>query len=81
MKTVSIRQAKTHLSRLLKRMGSDGGFIIAKSGKPIAEVILLEQPETAKPQRLGFMLGQIRVPRDFDRIGETEIAALFDSKL
>lgn len=81
MEIVNIRDAKTHLSRLLERMAIDGGFIITKAGKPIAKVVPLEQPEAPKPLRLGFMSGQIRVPHDFDRMGEAEIATLFESKL
>jgi hypothetical protein len=30
-----------------------------------------------KPKRLGFLKGEIEVPKDFDRMGEREIAALF----
>jgi hypothetical protein len=31
----------------------------------------------AAPQRLGFLAGELRVPADFDRLGEKEIVALF----
>ena len=31
----------------------------------------------AAPQRLGFMTGEIDVPKDFDRMGRAKIAALF----
>jgi hypothetical protein len=31
-------------------------------------------------QRLGFLAGQIAVPEDFDRMGETELKAMFGSK-
>jgi PHD/YefM family antitoxin component YafN of YafNO toxin-antitoxin module len=34
--------------------------------------------DTAKP-RLGFMIGEIAVPDDFDRMGAEEIAQLFGS--
>ena len=29
------------------------------------------------PRRVGFLKGEIVVPKDFDRMGEAEIAALF----
>ena len=41
-----------------------------KASKPSAK-------GAAKPQRLGFLKGEIEVPDDFDRMGESEIAALF----
>ena len=31
----------------------------------------------AKPQRIGFLAGEILVPDDFDSMGAEEIAALF----
>ena len=36
--TVNIHEAKTHLSRLLKRVQSGERIIIANAGKPVAEL-------------------------------------------
>jgi hypothetical protein len=36
-----------------------------------------DAPETGQVRRVGFMLGQILVPDDFDRMGSEEIEALF----
>jgi hypothetical protein len=33
------------------------------------------------PQRLGFMAGEISVPEDFDRMGSSEIATLFNGSV
>ncbi|HKX77079.1 MAG TPA: type II toxin-antitoxin system prevent-host-death family antitoxin [Novosphingobium sp.] len=77
MDTVNIHEAKTHLSRLIERVASSGGFIIAKAGKPVAKIVPLNVPDCGKVKRLGFMAGQLRVPADFDRMGEQEIEALF----
>ena len=77
MKTVNIHQAKTHLSRLLERVANGEGFVIAKAGKPIAKVVPMTAPDAGQMKRLGFMAGQIRVPDDFDRIGDKEIPRLF----
>ena len=52
-------------------------FVIAKAGKPLVKVAALHAP--AAPQRLGFLAGEIAVPKDFDRMGEKEILALFGS--
>lgn len=75
MKTVSIHEAKTHLSRLIDRAAHGESFIIARAGKPLVKVVPVDAP--AKPRRLGFLQGEIEVPDDFDRIGKREIAALF----
>lgn len=37
-KTVHIHDAKTHLSRLIARVGRGARFVIARAGKPVAEL-------------------------------------------
>jgi prevent-host-death family protein len=76
--TVNIHEAKTHLSKLIDQAVKGEWFVIAKAGKPLVKVVALDSPE--KPQRLGFLEGEIEVPDDFDRMGEAEIAALFGSE-
>lgn len=75
MVTVNIHEAKTQLSKLVDRAAKGEPFVIAKAGKPLVKVSALEAP--AKPQRLGFLSGEINVPDDFDRMGESEIEAMF----
>ena len=75
MVTVNIHEAKTHLSKLIDRAVKGETFVIAKAGKPLVKVVALDAPKA--PRRLGFMAGEITVPKDFDRMGEAEIAALF----
>lgn len=74
MNTFNIHEAKTQLSRLVDRAARGEAFVIAKAGKPLVKVAALDAPE--EPQRLGFLKGEIEVPTDFDRMGESEIAAL-----
>jgi prevent-host-death family protein len=75
MRTVSIEEAKRNLSRLVDDAARGEVFVIAKAGKPIVRMSAIEAP--AKPQRLGFLKDEIEVPDDFDRFGETELAAMF----
>jgi prevent-host-death family protein len=75
MVTVNIHEAKTQLSRLVDRAANGETFVIAKAGKPLVKVAALEAP--AAPRRLGFLAGEIAVPRDFNRMGEAAIQALF----
>jgi prevent-host-death family protein len=78
MVTVNIHEAKTQLSKLVERAAKGEAFVIAKAGKPLVKVSALDAP--VAPQRLGFLAGEIEVPRDFDRMGESEIEALFDHR-
>ncbi len=77
MESVNIHEAKTHLSRLVEDAARGKAFIIAKAGKPMVKVIPYSGEEAGGGSRLGFMAGEITVPDDFDRMGESEIEALF----
>ena len=75
MVTVNMHEAKTQLSKLVEKAVQGESFVIAKAGKPLVKVTALAAP--AAVCRLGVLSGEIAVPDDFDRMGETEIAALF----
>jgi prevent-host-death family protein len=77
MRTVNIHEAKTYLSRLVDEAAKGEPFIIAKAGKPLVKVMALDAPSGAQRRRLGFLAGQISVPKDFDRMGRAEIEKLF----
>jgi prevent-host-death family protein len=77
MITVNIHEAKTQLSKLVDQAVKGEAFVIAKAGKPLVKVVALDAPPERR--RLGFLAGEINVPSDFNRMGETEIAALFGS--
>jgi prevent-host-death family protein len=79
MKQVNIHDAKTNLSKLVDRAAKGESFVIAKAGKPLVKVVALDSPSPGEARRLGFMAGKLKVPDDFDRMGEREIARLFDS--
>jgi len=79
MQTVNIHEAKTHLSKLVEEAAHGESFIIAKAGKPMVKVSSIE---ASKPKRrMGFLKGQIKVPKDFNRMGQKEIEALFGGNL
>ena len=77
MRTVNIGEAKTHLSRLVKAAASGEPFIIARAGKPVVKVVAIDAP-LSRERRIGFLAGQITVPRDFDRMGSGTIRNLFE---
>jgi prevent-host-death family protein len=75
MVTVNIHEAKTQLSKLVDRAAKGEPFVIAKAGKPLVKVVALDAPKA--PRRLGFLKGEFKVPDDFNRMGQAEIAKLF----
>lgn len=52
-------------------------FVIAKAGKPLVKVMALDSPSSEQARRLGFLMGEISVPDDFDFMGSHEIERLF----
>ena len=77
MTTVNIHEAKTHLSRLLERASNGERIIIAKAGRPIAEL----GPLTRKPIRFGSLAGQWTVDDEAFEAADAEIRESFDPEL
>ena len=77
MQTINIHKAKTQLSRLVAEAAKGKSFVIAKAGKPMVKVTALDTPTGKRMRRLGFLRGQISVPKDFNEMGREEIEKLF----
>jgi prevent-host-death family protein len=77
MRTYNIHEAKTHLSRLIDEVENGESFIIAKAGKPKAQVIPIRAPQDAAKRRIGFLKGKIKVPDNFDTMMADEIEKMF----
>jgi len=50
---VNVREAKTHLSRLLKRVAAGDEVIIARAGVPIAKLVAIEARTKIRPLGMG----------------------------
>ncbi len=59
-----MHDAKTHLSRLAERAAGGEEIVIARSGKPLARLVALEQSH--KPRKLGLWRGMVWMSEDFD---------------
>lgn len=77
MRYVSIREAKTKLSRLVRTVESGEEVVIMRNGKPVVKLVrVIESPA---PRRPGMWAGRVEVaPGCFDPLGENELAT-FDS--
>ena len=78
MRTFNMREAKTHLSRLVEAAANGEPFIIARAGKPVVKVVAVDAPGAGSTRRVGFMAGKISVCDDFDRMGSEEIESMFE---
>ena len=74
-KTVNIHEAKTHLSRLIRRVESGEEVVIARSGEPVARLVRVEP---AGKRVLGMDRGAFRVPEDFDQPLDPAVLADFE---
>lgn len=75
MQTVSLFDAKTHLSRLIEQVtsGTEDEIVISRNGKPVARLVPMK-PDVSR--RVGLARGEFEVPDDIDQ-HNAEVAALF----
>jgi prevent-host-death family protein len=78
MKIVGTREAKSQLSRLLRRVAAGEEITIANRGVPVARLVPVP-PEKGK-RLLGMFRGQFSVPEDFDAPLPDEILDLFEGR-
>jgi len=64
MYQVNIHQAKTNLSKLIKKVVNGEEVIIAKGNIPIAKLVSLKSPNPKR--KLGTARGSLRISPDFD---------------
>jgi len=77
MKSVNIQQAKTHLSRHIKRVKRGETLVICDRNKPVAELRPLPGT-TARERPLGALRGAVlHLAEDFNAPLEGEDQALF----
>jgi prevent-host-death family protein len=72
-KTLSLYDAKTHLSTLVEEAAAGEEIIIAKNGKPRARLVALPQSAAERRPLLGLYRGRIHYSEDFDAPWPEEI--------
>jgi prevent-host-death family protein len=75
MATVNVHEAKTHFSRLLRRVAAGEEIVITRAGEPVARLVPLEQP---RQRELGRDRGVFEVPEDFDAPLPEEVVRAFE---
>ena len=74
--TVSIREAKTHFSKLLERVDLGEEIIITKAGKPVAR--LMPIAERSLRRTPGTAAGRLVIMPDFDASLPGSVMASFE---
>jgi prevent-host-death family protein len=75
MSSVNVYEAKTQLSRLLRRVRAGEEIIIADAGRPVARLVPLAS--AAGPRRLGGDEQAVWIADDFDAPLSDEVIAAF----
>jgi antitoxin (DNA-binding transcriptional repressor) of toxin-antitoxin stability system len=79
MTTISVDKAQEDFSGLVSRVEQGETIVLERDGKPVGQF----GPVTALPKKkreLGFLVGKIRVPDDFDEMMRDEIEEMFYGK-
>ena len=74
--TVSVHEAKTHLSRLLQRIAAGEDVIITRSGQPVARLVPIDGTRPV----FGVDEGRFAVPDDFDEPLDDELLRAFEGR-
>lgn len=75
---VNIQEAKTHLSKLLKRVADGEEVVIAKSGNPIARLVAYDALQAER--RPGSAKGQIWMADDFNAPLPDDVLDAFEGR-
>ena len=76
IRSVDIRAAKPHLSRLVEDAAAGGVIVITKRGRPVARLCPLVEPR--RRRELGRLDGKIQVRDNFDYLYAEDFRRLFD---
>jgi prevent-host-death family protein len=74
MAEVGVHEAKTHLSRLLRRVAAGEEIVITCGGRPAARLVPMGE---MAPREFGIDRGVVVVPDDFDAPLADEIRRAF----
>jgi antitoxin (DNA-binding transcriptional repressor) of toxin-antitoxin stability system len=66
MQTVSVHEAKTHLSRLLKKVQAGEDIVITSNGKPVATLGAPPKPKKRIIGDLAHLAKHYPLPEDFN---------------
>lgn len=79
MDVISMHQAKSNLSQLVKKAASGEEVYIGAYGKAEAKIVAVNT-ESKQKKIIGLLKGVIDVPDDFDESLSNEIIAEFEGK-
>ena len=80
MRQVSIREAKTQFSQLLRRVAAGEEITIANRGVPVARLVPAPAPPPKPMRKLGIYGDTIKIADDFDAPLPDDLLDLFEGR-
>lgn len=75
---ININEAKTHLSKYMKKVEKGEVIILCRHNVPFAEIRALSKPTVKAPRRLGLAEGTITIsPEFYEPMTDKEIDAFY----
>lgn len=74
---VGVHEAKTHLSRLLRRVAAGEEIVITRGRRPVAKLVPVE--ERGRQRELGHDRGRVVIAPDFDEPLPDEVLSSFEA--
>lgn len=75
MTSVSVHEARTHLSKLLRRVATGEDVVISRPGKPVVRLVPVDE---TLPRSLGHDRDLVVVSADFDAPLPTDVLWSFE---
>jgi prevent-host-death family protein len=75
MVSVGVHEAKTQLSKLLRRVAAGEEIVITRGGAPLAKLVPIKP---AAQRQFGIDEGLIEIPEDFDESLPEDVLKLFE---
>lgn len=76
MHQVTVHEAKTHLSRLLREIAEGEEVVITRSGQPVARLVAIQEGRPV----FGVDEGRFVVPDDFDEPLDESLVRAFEGR-
>jgi prevent-host-death family protein len=77
MSEIGVHEAKTHLSRLLRRVAAGEEIVITSGGRPAARLVPIA---TRGEREVGFDRGRLNVPEDLDEPLPDDVLDAFERR-
>ena len=80
MATITLRDLQQDPGALLDRVQAGERLVVARDGRPVAELRPLAQASTGGPRPFGLAAGEFSVPDDFDAPLPEQILREFEGR-